>query len=604
MQKKAKSVSMPESAASLGSSQTARPAATSSARMLSRSGVGFVGTLDHGGGLLSEPKSLVKGVWPSSQHSSQTTNAGTTYSERLWSCPSVGFVERSQSDLIDRYYSTRRNSSWARWKGVCMKCKKKLTDPMGEIFCANFGTKRGEFEKCKSAWCPSCYESPEELEFPRVELVDEEGLELPQVDSDMFLCARAGDTLMTPFQCEFCLFQNIHGRNHLRIRPEDRLSMKLLRRANLDAFWARTSNTVQTNLGLVRRYIKTEIELDVDTMPPRGPMPLEDTQGAGTAMVMLKRSLDRGRNARTVQFGTVRKLRSAFSNFWQASKGNEFTTVFSLENGKSWFVNTCPSNSFWFNRFIKGMHERSGDQPNINEALSCKLMSEIMMRLNKRVLNDPKDSRSIEFGCYLLFSFLAALRGNETMMISLGAILELTEKEESLTNENYIVLPLIGKFKQVTSLTVYLLFVSKVTKSDFGCDVGTWLNRLLEVRKKEGRTTGWLFSKKSGERKGEQLEMSHFEGDLHEILKEIQITTKLIPKDISVEERYSVFRSARRGATTEARNREVPDEVIELNNGWRKKERARGKSASLPMIQHYTEDKLSSKIMLKFSAAL
>ena len=98
--------------------------------------------------------------------------------------------------------------------------------------------------------------------------------------------------------------------------------------------------------------------------------------------------------------------------------------------------------------------------------------------------------------------------------------------------------------------------------------------------------------------------MSHFEGDLHEILKEIQITTKLIPKDTSVEERYSVFRSARRGATTEARNREVPDEVIELNNGWRKKERARGKSASLPMIQHYTEDKLSSKIMLKFSAAL
>ena len=49
MKEKAKSVSMPASAASLGSSQTARPAATSSERMLSRSGVGFVGTLDHGG---------------------------------------------------------------------------------------------------------------------------------------------------------------------------------------------------------------------------------------------------------------------------------------------------------------------------------------------------------------------------------------------------------------------------------------------------------------------------------------------------------------------------------------------------------------------------
>ena len=44
-----------------------------------------------------------------------------------------------------------------------------------------------------------------------------------------------------------------------------------------------------------------------------------------------------------------------------------------------------------------------------------------------------------------------------------------------------------------------------------------------------------------------------------------------------MEERYSVFRSARRGATTEARNRGVKDKIIEMNNGWQKKERVRGK---------------------------
>ncbi|GFH49187.1 hypothetical protein CTEN210_05663 [Chaetoceros tenuissimus] len=288
-------------------------------------------------------------------------------------------------------------------------------------------------------------------------------------------------------------------------------------------------------------------------------MPLEDNQGAGPAMVILKRSLDPGSNAATVQFGTVRKLRSTYTNFWQASQMSQSTTVFSLENGKSWFVNSCPANSFWFNRFIQGMHERSGDQPNVNEAISCELMSEIMTRLNKRVLNNPRDSRSIEFACYLLFSFLAALRGNETMMISLGSILELMVKEKRLKNENYIVLPLIGKFKQVTSVTVYLLFISKDTKSDFGCDVGIWLDRLLKVRKDEGREKGWLFCKKDGDRRGEPLEMSHFEGDLHEILLEIQKTSSLIPKDLVVEERYSVFRLARRGATTEARNRGVPE---------------------------------------------
>jgi hypothetical protein len=382
------------------------------------------------------------------------------------------------------------------------------------------------------------------------------------------------------------------------------MNVRLLRRANLDAFWARTSNTVQANLSLVRRYYATEAELGFESTPVRGPMPLEDIQGAGPAMVILRRSLDPGRNAATVQFATVRKLRSAYTNFWQASKCNESTTVFSLENGKSWFVNSCPGNSFWFNRFIKGMHERSGDQPNINEALSCRVMSEIMMRLNKRVLNNPKDIRAIEFGCYLLFSFLAALRGNETMMISLGSILELLEKDNKLCHEDYIVLPLLGKFKQVTSVTVYLLFLSKTTRSNFGCNIGVWLDRLIKVRKQEGRRKGWLFSRKTGARQGEQLEMSHFEGDLHEILNEIQNSTNLIAKDIVVEERYSVFRSARRGATTEARNRGVGDEIIEMNNGWRKKERARGKSASLPMIQHYTEDKLSAEMMLKFSSAL
>lgn len=435
-------------------------------------------------------------------------------------------------------------------------------------------------------------------------MLDEEGMEMPQVDQDMFLCARPGDTCLTPFQCELCLFQNVHGRNPNWFSSVDKLNIRLLRRANLDAFWARTSNTVQANLNQLRRYYATEDELGFESTPLRGPMPLEDNQGAGPAMVILKRSLDPGRNAATVQFGTVRKLRSTYTNFWQASQMSQSTTVFSLENGKSWFVNSCPANSFWFNRFIKGMHERSGDQPNVNEAISCELMSEIMTRLNKRVLNNPRDSRSIEFACYLLFSFLAALRGNETMMISLGSILELMAKEKRLKNENYIVLPLIGKFKQVTSVTVYLLFISKDTKSDFGCDVGIWLDRLLKVRKDEGREKGWLFCKKDGDRRGEPLEMSHFEGDLHEILLEIQKTSSLIPKDLVVEERYSVFRSARRGATTEARNRGVPDEVIELNNGWRKKERARGKSASLPMIQHYTEDKLSSEMMLKFSAAL
>ena len=140
-------------------------------------------------------------------------------------------------------------------------CRKALRDPIGQIFCANFGKKREEFAPCVSAWCPACYDSPKELKFPKVELVDEEGFDMPQADTGMFLCARAGDTCLTPFQCELCHFQNVHGRNPNWCSSVDVMNVRLLRRANLDAFWARTSNTVQANLSLVRRYYATEAEL-------------------------------------------------------------------------------------------------------------------------------------------------------------------------------------------------------------------------------------------------------------------------------------------------------------------------------------------------------
>ena len=87
------------------------------------------------------------------------------------------------------------------------------------------------------------------------------------------------------------------------------------------------------------------------------------------------------------------------------------------------------------------------------------------------------------------------------MMIRLGSILGQLEKDGHLQKKKYIVLPLLGKFKQVTAVTVYLLFLSKATRSIFECDAGTWLNRVLKLRKHEGRSKGWLFSKKDGERK-------------------------------------------------------------------------------------------------------
>lgn len=79
------------------------------------------------------------------------------------------------------------------------------------------------------------------------------------------------------------------------------------------------SGREQATLNLVKRYNAMQEEFGFESMPVRGPMPLEDIQGARPAMGILRRSLDPGRNAATIQFATLRKLRSAHTNFWQSS---------------------------------------------------------------------------------------------------------------------------------------------------------------------------------------------------------------------------------------------------------------------------------------------
>jgi len=50
-----------------------------------------------------------------------------------------------------------------------------------------------------------------------------------------------------------------------------------------------------------------------------GPFPVEDTLGMGPAVVLIQRSLDKGKYTETVQFSTTRKMWSAFSNVYHAS---------------------------------------------------------------------------------------------------------------------------------------------------------------------------------------------------------------------------------------------------------------------------------------------
>jgi hypothetical protein len=91
------------------------------------------------------------------------------------------------------------------------------------------------------AWCGACYKSHPLGRFHICKPKDEDGFEWLTKESDAvrFHQARDGDHLITPFQCDWCLFQLLTGGIPNPTRQGDEFLMCLIRRANLDAFWGR-----------------------------------------------------------------------------------------------------------------------------------------------------------------------------------------------------------------------------------------------------------------------------------------------------------------------------------------------------------------------------
>ena len=78
----------------------------------------------------------------------------------------------------------------------------------------------------------------------------------------------------------------------------------------------------------------------------------------------------------------------------------------------------------------------------------------------------------------------------------------------------------------------------------------------------------------------------------------------VIADDVKIEDEYSVSRSLKRGATSQARNQKVPQDVIEENNRWRKKERAQGRTPHMSLLERYADARASIPLLVQFSQSL
>ena len=241
---------------------------------------------------------------------------------------------------------------------------------------------------CQGAWHACCYTQSASDKFPVLSsqdlddaLIDESHLE--EEDKGRFKEARNGDHLMTPFQCDDCHFYNMKGRRAIENLSTDELLLLCIRRASLDACWSRERSTVGANLREAKRFLDNMCLLGVETIafPPKGPHPYGDTWGMRVACGFLLRSKDRGRNARHVQFETVRRTRSMYSNVTHTCEGGTGLSLTGSDGSMT--VSNASTNKPWFRRFMLGCHRRMGDVWLPDQPITMKIMEVCLSELEE-----------------------------------------------------------------------------------------------------------------------------------------------------------------------------------------------------------------------------
>ena len=453
------------------------------------------------------------------------------------------------------------------------------------------------------SWHGRCYKRRIEDNYPIATLKDEDGLDDPR-ELEKFKYARNGDHFLAPFQCDLCHFRNIQKRDpEVGVLPDKRL-LVAIRRANIDAFWGRSDQTVAGNRGDVKQLMRFGMsELGIQSLlPEMGPHPIEDNWGMGIACTILQKTLQPGMYGPNVQFDTARKLRSAYSNLWGASQHTMTMGVMARDTVKT-FVTNCPTYSLWFERFVRGMHARMGDDRRPDTAISSKVMHALMERVEQdyQDCEDPGRRRFIvRSGLYFMAGYLGSLRGEEIPRV-VRKYFFILNQEAAQSEVKHCVLPLYGRFKNEQGVPRCFIFrIACVTKS--GLNMERWINRALDEERDS--FTKYLFAN----RKGRKESGSVYEPYLFSKLKAIQSEEfGLIPRTLDVEEAYGVGKSFRRGSTTAAENApnsECNDTDIKRNNRWRLEDQAGTKKASLDMLQLYTDTLHSVTADLKFSSCL
>jgi hypothetical protein len=104
----------------------------------------------------------------------------------------------------------------------------------------------------------------------------------------------------------------------------------------------------------------------------------------------------------------------------------------------------------------------------------------------------------------------------------------------------------------------------------------------------------------------ESAQIKDLEALFHKYLTLVRdIKPNLIPEDLDISIRYSVKRSLWRGSTSQARNKKVPRDIINLNNRWQSEDAAGFcQVGGGEMMEDYTDVQAAVETLLQYSEPL
>jgi hypothetical protein len=223
---------------------------------------------------------------------------------------------------------------------------------------------------------------------------------------------------------------------------------------------------------------------------------------------------------------------------------------------------------------MEGCHRRMGDAWHPDKQLTIEGLLASLSLLEddwKRYWALQHPRMEIELlAAALVIGYCGALRGEEIPKAGLEHLSKRLSEGLAHSASPHVPIALLGRFKRQVGVKLFFLPLALISAS--GIETGLWVTRLVATYRELGISSGPLFRvwTKSGTKGYHWAKVRDLDPLLHDVLKRVQNKSPhIISPDLIVAEEFSMSRSLRRGATTQARVQSIPVEVISANNRWR-----------------------------------